>query len=151
MSNIKMNEQYGKKWFVFYARVRPVLACIAALQTIASFLQYADYYMSKFYALLFFASSIAQAVLAILVMKKSFGDYVEFVRFVKGVLLFEVFHIAYQQSVLPLIEYEDWISSIIVFSVVGGLAYLLWYRLNVKYFAKRIKTVLINEEESENK
>ncbi len=46
MDNIKMNRQLGTKWFTFYTKVRPWLACLTAITVIADFMQYQEIYTS---------------------------------------------------------------------------------------------------------
>lgn len=88
--------------------------------------------------LLYFASGIAQVVLSIMVFVKSSGDYGDFVRFVKGVLVFETINIAYQQGVQQYIKSFEIGTSLIIGVILLVLGYFLWYRLNIKYFEKRI-------------
>ena len=142
-----MNTQMGKKWFVFYTKVRPWLGCLVALYTIIDFIKYSNIYLSIWWMLLSFVASMAGLVLGIMTFVKSKGDYVDFVAFVKKVLLFEMFCIAYQQGV------QSYVNTMFHFGaacwvcmITLVLAYLLWYRLNVKYFTKRINTSVITVE-----
>jgi len=141
MDSIKMNPQLGKKWFIFYTKVRPWFALFAFLTSLIDFFAYAETYLSVWWLLLSLAFSVAQAVLAIMVFVKSKGDYVELVRFIKGVLWFETVNIAYQQAVRQYIESEFNLPvAIIMFIIIFALAFFLWYRLNMKYFKKRVST-----------
>jgi len=89
--------------------------------------------------LIYFASAIAQPILSIIVWVKSSDDYVEFVSFVKGVLLFETISIAYNQGVYQYFDNGFEIPTAVVsFIIVFAAGFFLWYRLNVKYFEKRI-------------
>ena len=98
-----------------------------------------DIYLSNWWMLLCFAAIVATPVLCAIVAIKSRGDYVDFVRFVKKVLLFETISMAYQQGVQQYIDSGFNIGmAIIVFVIILVLGYFLWYRLNVKYFEKRI-------------
>ena len=94
-----MNRMLGTKWFTFYTKIRPVFAVLFAIASIMDFIQYTSVYFDYWWLLLYFLMVVAQIVLCILVAIKSGEDYADFVRFVKGVLLFEVFNIAYQQGV----------------------------------------------------
>jgi tetratricopeptide (TPR) repeat protein len=86
----------------------------------------------------YLAAAIAQPVLAVIVAIKAEDDYVSFVRFVKGVLLFETINIAYQQGVQQYIKEFNFGYAFLIFVIVLAIGYFTWYRLNVKYFEKRI-------------
>ena len=142
-----MNTQMGKKWFIFYAKVRPWLGCLVTLYSIVDFAQYAYIYLNTWWLLLSFVASKVALVLSIIIFVKSRGDYVTFVDFVKKVLLFEVFNIAYQQGVQGYINSGFHLGTACLVSIVAlVLGYLLWYRLNIKYFKKRINTSVITVE-----
>lgn len=134
-----MNRQLGTKWFTFYTKVRPCLACFAVISVISDFIQYTDIYLSTWWLLLYFLAAIAQPILCVAVAIKSSGNYIDFVSFVKGVLLFETVNMAYQQGVLQYINSGFAISVALIISIIILLiGYFVWYRLNVKYFEKRI-------------
>lgn len=142
MDEIKTNKQLGMKWFTFYTKIRPWLACFMALSVIVDFLRYPDVYLSYWWTLLYFLAAVAQPILSVIVLFKSSGDYGDFVRFVKGVLLFEIINMSYQQGVQHYINSNLEIGTAVVFFVVTFvISYFLWYRLNAKYFEKRIGTI----------
>ena len=138
MGETKMNRQLGTKWFTFYAKVRPWLACLMSLTIIVDFFQYMDVYFSYWWMLLYFITGVAQPVLAIMVFAKSEGDYGDFVRFVNGVLIFETINMAYQQGVQQYIKSFEFGTAFIIALIILVVGYFLWYRLNIKYFKKRI-------------
>ncbi len=140
-----MNRQLGTKWFTFYTKVRPWFSCLGTLIIILDFLQYTETYLNNWWLLVYFLAAIAQPILCIMVAVKSSGDYVDFVRFVKGVLLFETIYFAYQQGVQQYIRNNFDIGlALVVFAIVFPLDYFVWYRLNVKYFEKRIIAATTN-------
>lgn len=142
MDNLKMNRQLGTKWFTFYTKVRPWFACLAIFSVIVDFMQYTDTYLNNWWLLLYFILAIIHPILSVIIAIKSEGDYADFVSFVKHVLLFEIFYISYQQGVREYIENELKIgSALAIFVVIIVIAYFLWYRLNVKYFEKRINII----------
>ncbi|MDD6678556.1 MAG: zinc-ribbon domain-containing protein [Firmicutes bacterium] len=137
-----MNKQLGTKWFTFYTKVRPWLACLMIFSTLGDFFQYPDVYLSRWWLLLYLLGAIAQPILCIIVAVKSSRDYPDFVRFVKGVLLFETINMAYQQGVHQYLNSElQFGVAAIVFVVILVIGYFVWYRLNVKYFEKRINVI----------
>ena len=74
-----------------------------------------------------------------MVFVKSRGDYVEFVSFVKGVLIFETIATAYSNGVKQYIQSGYEIGVGIIFALIVLLiSYFVWYKLNMKYFNKRI-------------
>lgn len=133
-----MNKQLGTKWFTFYTKVRPWLACFTCLTVIMDFAKYTEVYLNNFFLLLYFAAAIAQPVLAVIVAIKSEEDYGSFVRFVKGVLLFETINMAYQQGIQQYIKDFEFDYALLIFIIVLVIGYFTWYRLNIKYFEKRI-------------
>lgn len=138
MEKIKINQQFGTKWFTFYAHIRPWLACLTSLDIFIGFAQDTDVYFSYWWMLLYFIAGITQLVLSLIVFIKSNGDYKDFVHFVKGVLIFEIINMAYQACVRQYIETSDVEFAIIIGVVILVLGYFLWYRLNIRYFEKRI-------------
>lgn len=142
MDNLKMNRQLGTKWFTFYTKVRPWFACITAITVIADFMQYQEIYTSYWWMMVYFIAALIQPVLCIVVFAKSQGDYEDFVRFVKGVLLFETINMAYGQAVKQYIQNELNIGvALVVGAIILVLGYFIWYRLNMKYFKKRINVI----------
>ena len=134
MDNIKMNRQLGTKWFTFFTKVRPWFGCLSGFSVIADFMQYQEIYTSHWWLMVYLFIALFQCVLEIAVFVKSFGDYEKFVRFVKGVLIFEVISITYSSVMKWYLNEGSLIASIIIFI----LMYFVWYRLNIKYFKKRI-------------
>lgn len=142
MNNLKMNRQLGTKWFTFYTKVRPWLACISVFSVIADFILYREVYTNYWWMSVYFLAALAQPVLCIMVFIKSQGDYEHFVRFVKGVLLFETINMAYEQTVKQYIQNKFNLGvSLIIGFISLLLGYFVWYRLNMKYFKKRINVI----------
>ena len=149
-NNNKMNRQLGTKWFTFYTKVRPCLACLMCLVTIGDFIQYKDIYMNNWWLLLFFATAIVGPVLGIVVAVKSEGDYVNFVHFVKGVLLFETISTSYQVAVKQYLTSNlDIGVALLSFVIALLISYFVWYRLNIKYFRKRILLTPENSQQED--
>lgn len=137
-----MNKQLGTKWFTFYTKVRPWLACLSTLGVVGDFLQYTYVYTAYWWMMIYFIAAIIQAVLAVMVFVKSQGDYVDFVRFVKGVLVFETITIAYAQGVKQYAENNFNLGiAIFVTLIILLIGYFVWYCLNVKYFEKRMGVI----------
>ncbi len=138
MDDTKMNKQLGTKWFTFYTKVRPWFICVATLSAVVDFAQYVDVYVGNWWLLLSFIATVTHPILSIIVMVKSSKDYIDFVRFVKGVLLFEVIDMSFQQGVQQYIKNDFDIEPAVVTALLMLLiSYFVWYRLNVKYFEKR--------------
>lgn len=139
MGNAIMNRQMGTKWYMFYTKVRPILAIIFSIPSIVDFVQYFDTYMSYWWLLLDFILGIITVVLCIVVMLRSEDEYFGFVSFVKKVLFFEIFQMSYEQGVQWYIQNEfDFGGAFIMFLIMFTIDYFIWYRLNVKYFEKRV-------------
>ena len=138
MGETKMNKQLGTKWFTFYTKIRPWLACLTSLTVIVDFFQYTDVYFSYWWLMLYLITGIVQPVLAVMVLTKSEGDYGDFVRFVKGVLIFETINIAYQAGVKQYITDFKLGMALLMTLIIFVIGYFLWYRLNIRYFENRI-------------
>lgn len=137
--NDTINRQLGTKWFTFYTKVRPWFACIMVLSVIGDFIQYQEVYTTFWWMMVYFLAALIQPILCIVVFVKSQGDYGDFVHFVKGVLWFETINIAYQQAVQQYINNDFNLGlALVMFLIIFTLAFFLWYRLNIKYFKKRI-------------
>lgn len=144
-----MDKSLGTKWFTFYTKVRPWFACLATFSVVFDFLQHIEVYTSYWWMMLYFIGSVTQAVLAIIVFVKSRGDYIDFVSFVSGVLLFETINMAYAICVSQYIDNGfkfDGVSCAVVLSI----AYLVWYCLNLKYFKKRILSTIYTSSTYDN-
>ncbi len=144
--NTMMNKQLGTKWFIFYTKIRPWLVFFGSLKIVVDFCQYTDVYLSTWWTLLYFVINMATTVVAILVLAKSKGDYGNFVQFVKGALLFEVIALAYTGGAEEYLEEFEIGSALAVSIVILVLGYFLWYRLNMKYFEKRILETVPNTD-----
>ena len=139
MNDLHMSRKFGTKWFTFYTKVRPWLACLATLSVVLDFLQYVDVYTGYWWMMLYLAGAVVQAVVGIMAFVKSCGDYIDFVRFVKGALLFETLNIAYGQGIQQYIRNGfDFGTAFIIALIILLITYFVWYRLNMKYFKKRI-------------
>ena len=144
MNDLGMNTQYGTKWFTFYTKVRPWLVCVGVLQLLTDFFQYSDIYFSYWWLLLYFIVSIANPILGIMVFARSKGNYNEFVKFVKRVLLFESFSMSYQSAIELFLENDYELADVFVaFGFMFLLCFFMWYRLNVKYFERRTGPVMV--------
>ena len=139
MNTTEINRNLGTKWFTFYTKVRPWISCLTAFSVLSDFIHYTDIYANYGWMLLYFIAALVQTILSIIVAIKSTGDYVGFVRFVKGVLLFETINFAYSQGVQQYIRSAfDINPALLMFIVILAISFFVWYHLNVKYFEKRI-------------
>lgn len=140
-----MNTSLGTGWFTFYTKVRPCFVCLYSFIGILDFLQHPKSYLDYPVILLAFIASLVSGILCIMVAIKSIDDYYgDFVRFVKGVLVFEVCNCIYQ-----LTAESYYISGLgtAVGTAIGSFfaAYFVWYKINIKYFRNRL---LCTPEES---
>lgn len=134
-----MNKELGTKWFTFYTKIRPLLVCIFFVSTLVEFVQYFDTYISRWWLLLYFLTSVVTVVMSIVVAFKSDDDYIAFVDTVKVALMLETVSMAYQSGVEQYLKNGLILSdALLIAAITLVLVYLVWYRLNVKYFKKRI-------------
>lgn len=139
MEHTKTTKQLGTKWFTFYTKVRPWIACLMVFSVIGDFMRFSKVYTSYWWLLLYLIASLAQPILSVIVAIKSSGDYIEFVRFVKGVLLFETVSISYSQGVQQYMNNDfNFGFAFIGFTIMFVISFSIWFCPNVKYFEKRI-------------
>lgn len=139
MKHTKTTKPLGTKWFTFYTKVRPWFACLSVFTVIADFMQYREVYTSYWWIMAYFLAELIQPVLCVVVFFKSQGDYGDFVRFVKGVLLFETISMSYSQGVQQYINNDlNFGFAFIGFTIMFVISFSIWFCPNVKYFEKRI-------------
>lgn len=146
LDGIGINTSMGTKWFVFYAWVRPWMGIIVGICSVLSEIGlYGEVYLRYWWMSLCLLLTIAQILTGFWVFIKSRKEYyyIHFVRFVRGVLVFEVISAAYLVGVRDYFTNGLLITrAILVALFCLTVAYFFWYRLNMKYFEKRIPTVV---------
>lgn len=141
-----MNTQLGTKWFTFFTEIRPYFSCCYVFAYVFAIISYTEWL-----EFLFLVPFLLNTALHIMVAIKATGDYVDFVRFVKRVLLFEIFFTAYNTGIYFLqIEFQITLALQIALALIMAFfalffGYFIWYRLNVKYFEKRILSKSIGD------
>ena len=138
-TKLTMNPNMGKKWFIFYARVRPWLSFVSFLALLVTFIEYPFTFANSAALLIYCIGSLIQTCMAFRVFIWSRRDYQTFVSIVEDVLFFETIFIPYQVAVVQYQQNGNNLNeSIVVGIIILILTYLLWYRLNVKYFRSRL-------------
>lgn len=134
-----INRSLSTKWFTFFTKVRPWLICIAGCALINDFVQYVEVYVSYWWMMINLFGAVGQIVLAVMTFMKSRGDYRDFVSFINGALWYEIIYVTYSQGIQKYISnYFDITIAIIYAAIYLVVGYLVWYRLNIKYFRKRL-------------
>lgn len=147
MSNMTDRNSLGMKWYTFYVKVRPWIG-------LAFFLLSAFTYGETFLTLMntnlvgaafaiptiiYVASYVAYTIANLVLFFKERNESGEaLLGFIKGLLIFEVFYIPYGSILGQYYEGQSIIVSIIVLLIMMALCYFVWYRLNIKYFRKRL-------------
>ena len=132
------NKNLGSKWFIFYTRIRPFVACFSfAINGGIGWLLFEDAH-SNLGGILCLIGAVTGIVLNIMMFIKSFGDYRKLVSFIDKELLFEIAFGSYMPWVLSTdtigVSFISFIIAVIVFVV----DYFTWYKWNMNYFEKRI-------------
>ncbi len=138
--NNGMNTQMGTKWFTFYTKIRPWFALITMFANILNFMIYTDIYVEHFGLFVGFLGYIANFILCVIAAIKANKDYNSFVRFVKVLLIFEFLFYPIASGIQTYYVNEDLAATIVCIAIFIIISYFLWYRLNIKYFRKRIIT-----------
>lgn len=138
-AKLGMNPKMGKKWFIFYAKVRPVLSVLMILPTFFIIAQNLNVYLEHIGLIISVLASIAAGILSIIVAVKSNDDYEEFVLFVNEVLIFEIFNMGYQAAAQQYYQNGyDIATCAIIGLIILVFSYFAWYRPNIKYFRRRL-------------
>ena len=138
MENITINKQMGLKWFNFFTKVRPFVHFIACLFIVIEVSMDPQLYLGSFFMLIYVLGTIVQCVLVeISSIKAREENYGDFVAFVKKSLIYEIVFVAYANGIDYYYNYGLIYALIIALNVLV-VYYFLWYRLNVKYFEKRM-------------
>ncbi len=130
-----MNKDYGTKWFTYFTKYRPYFSCAYPIAVVLGWMVLYD--NANVWLILDFFAALTSAILNMIVYEKSKGDYISFCSFVKGVLLFETVSFAYSQGVHQYMK-NGLLTALVVGAIFLLIYYFLWYRLNIKYFDKRI-------------
>lgn len=138
-SKLIMNPTMGRKWFIFYARVRPCFIIFSAFVLFINAVQYPSFYTDNILLLITVLLAVAQFILAIRIFLYSYKDYEDFVKLANCSLILDIFTIPYNSSIQLYYEKAcDPGPTAIIGTVILLLTYLLWYRPNIKYFRKRL-------------
>ena len=137
----EMDRSQGTKWFTFYTKVRPCITYFSTGIVAIDFFLNKDIYMNHLLLQLDFLGTLVNAVLALIVLVLSCGDYERFVGFVKGVLIYETIYFPISTGINNYYEqkYDTFSEAIFVIAVMMVVWYFVWYRLNIKYFTKRLQ------------
>ena len=138
-SKLTMNPTMGKKWFIFYSRVRPWFIIFSALAICMNAVLYTSFYINNIFLFITLLASMAQFTFAIRIFIWSYKDYEDFVKLANCSLILDIFTIPYSFSIQ--LYYEKACApgpTVIIGTVILLLTYLLWYRPNIMYFRKRL-------------
>lgn len=141
MYHFIMDPDRGKKWFTFYTRIRPWFAvALAGVSVFCLFviLVVPDYFTYPFWAFLGHSLRIVHAAFCVVIFAKSFGDYFDLVRHIKGLLIFEMIYYPLTNVIDQMVSGESLIVALFIGVIVAVPFYFLWYRLNFKYFDSRL-------------
>lgn len=145
MDKINMRTEMGTKWFTVYTKWRPWLVVLSACGIFKDFEEHTAIYLGHWVLWPYLLFAITAVVLQMCVFVKSKNNYVSFVQFVEGVLIFEVVMLAYQFAMLGVVEKTSSSGEVvggyelIRFLLVLIVGYFLWYRLNINYFRRRVR------------
>ena len=151
-----MHQQYGMKWFVFYSRVRPWMAFLSAISLIVDFFSNSESYSGSLIMVLYVIFELTDVVMNIIVFKKSFGDFSDFVTFAKVIIWLDVFTVSFQVIALMyqmsketygIVEpsFGVYCFAYVITFIVGVL---VWCLPNSIYFEKRRRPTEYSETET---
>lgn len=147
MSNITDRSSLGMKWYTFYIKVRPWIGLAFFLLSVFAYGETFLTLMSinlvgaafAIPTIIYVASYVVYTIAnLILFFKERNGSGEALLGFIKGLLFFEVFYIPYGSILGQYYEGQSIVVSIIVLMIMMTLCYFVWYRLNIKYFRKRL-------------
>ena len=133
-----MNRQLGTKWFTFYTKVRPCIVYFSTFLVVLNFLIDPTIYTSNLLMMISFLGQIEHCILSFIVLALSCGEnYENFVRFVKGVLLYEAIFTSFTIG----IEQKNIAEFIFVGSIAFVFGYFVYYKQSMKYFTRRLQYI----------
>ena len=143
MDNITLNKQMGLKWFNFFTKVRPVLHFISCFFILIAVSMDPQLYLGNIFMLAYVIGTVVQCILVeISTIKAKEENYGKFVEFVKKALVYEVIFSSYAAAAQTyFIANSNLIYALITAVENLLILYFVWYRLNVKYFEKRMLVV----------
>ena len=137
--NIVIPRQLGMKWFMFFARILPCIICSLEATGHLLILCNLKQTLSNPAVLFDIPCSLALVALQTLLFVKSFKDFAAFVKFTPIALVGYVFLLILRELIVTdFSSPSNAITTIFVVVILGLLGYFLWYRLNMRYFNKRL-------------
>ena len=146
-----IDKEKGTKWFTFYTKIRPWILVLYFLAVVLPNFIFICTQIEHPMLLVFqhpmllisFGLSVAQTVVCAKTFDKSSGDYLEFVDFVRGVLVFEAW-VGTFQGFYTQYYLKGFLPALIVAAIIGVLAYFIWYKMMSAYFHERVTEATIN-------
>lgn len=151
-------KKLGMKWFTFFTRVRPILTVIFTiifgLASIESYKIILNvdlvgvglFVLSLISVISYFVGALLQIVLFI----KEKDENCSLLRWIRVVLIYDIANGAYGGVCQQLFQGNDIVIILIAAIIVVFFEYFIWYRLNMKYFKKRLnRSVYIHDAEED--
>lgn len=140
MKNDKANKQ-GRKWFVFYAYVRPLLVVLFNIQTTVTLLNV--FSELPFYGQVYSIGTILLIVFNMIIWFLALGESKKLIMLINYLLIYETIFIPMGSAMSE--NYSD-AESILVYFILVAILALCWFWPNYIYFKKR-KWIFQNEQD----
>ena len=131
MKDNKINKQ-GRKWFVFYVYIRPIIVVLFNIQIVLSYLNvYSDL---PFYGQVYFIGVLLFIVFNLIIWFLALGESKRLISAISFLVLFEIFFIPFGSSMNE--NYSN-SESVIIYVLLVIIFALCWLWPNYIYFRKR--------------
>ena len=147
MNEMEMGTCPGMKWYRFYVVVRPWLALTTALISVTAYGEDFRILMDvelvgAYYAIptMVYVACLLAAAAANMVLffkaRESGGE--DLFHFIKGLLIFEVFYLPLDPVMSQLYGGRKLSGCLGMMLICVVILYFVWYRLNIRYFRRRL-------------
>lgn len=143
----------GMKWYTFYVKVRPLLGLAIFISSIFTYgetylmLMNINFVGAAFAipTIIYIVLDVAYIIANMILFFKERNEFGEsLLGFIKKLLVFEVFYIPYSSILGQYYEGQSIMVCMVVMLIWIAISYFVWYRLNIKYFRKRLAPELVN-------
>lgn len=137
---------FGMKWFNFFTKVRPWLSLVmtalfwgSSSETILSMIDIERIGTGLFLLnLIYLVSHLCNAFLQMVLLSKAKKKTDDLFAFIHGILIYDILFATYSYAIGQFYQGTEVVVLLIVSAISITTGYFVWYRVNVRYFQKRM-------------
>ena len=147
MNTLSAHDPLGMKWYTFYTKVRPWILLVVFLLSIPTYGESLVTLMDislvgtsvAIPVVIYVIADVAYIIANIVLLFKTREESQEMLfAFIRGLLIFELFFFSYTSMLTSSLNSQNIATCLFVLLFNLLLFYFVWYRLNIKYFKKRL-------------